>query len=92
MGESVVVFDPPHPWARFRAWDSLALGAAGWIEYLQGVARKHPDYLPAMNAGDIRTVAHVLKVAGYYTDREDHYRAAMMSNRALLERQLGPPP
>jgi hypothetical protein len=89
--QEIVVFDPPHPAARFRAWDSLQDGVAGWIRFYQRLANNNPTLLTALNNGDIPTVAQALADAHYYTGDERDYARDMASFRALVERQLGPP-
>jgi len=87
--QTIVVFEPPHPQCRFRAYNSLSEGAQRWIGHHQGTARKKPGYLDALNAGDITTVAHILKSVGYYTAAEADYAAAMKTHKVAIDRALG---
>jgi hypothetical protein len=75
---------------RFRAYASLALGAQLWLGHHQKIATSNPDYLRAINAGDIPTVAHLLKVAHYYTAPESNYANTMASQRKIVDQTLGP--
>jgi hypothetical protein len=87
---AVVVFDPPHPQCRFRAYASLRDGAQRWLGHHQSIARKDPNYINALNAGNIAAVAHALKMAGYYTAGEADYARAMTRTKAEVDRALGP--
>lgn len=74
---AVVVFQPPHPQCRFRAYASLADGAQRWITLHRKVAASHPEYLPALNAGDCTAAARILKFSHYYTGDEGAYARSM---------------
>lgn len=87
---TVVVFNPPHPACRFRAYDSLREGAQRWLGHHKGIAAKNAIYLEKLNAGDIPAVAHILKQNKYYTAAESDYRAAMERHRKEIDRSLGP--
>ena len=76
---AVLVFDPPHHQCRFRAYDNLADGAARWMSLHRKIAQSHPDYLATVNAGDCAGVAHILKLASYYTGDETVYGRSMQS-------------
>jgi hypothetical protein len=89
-GSVVVVFQPPHPQCRFRAYPTLALGAQHWLGYHQRLARTNVGYLTAVNAGDIRTVAHLLKLAHYYTAAETDYVKNMTAQKNVIDQKLGP--
>lgn len=73
-GQHVVVFDPPHSMARFRAYESLERGAAKWIAYH---AQQGREYIEKANAGDVAGVAGWLKSKRYYTGVEADYAAGM---------------
>jgi hypothetical protein len=90
-GTSVVVFQPPHPQCRFRAYVSLADGAQRWMRHHQSIALRNPTYLASLNAADIAAVAHALKQAGYYTAGEGDYARAMASRKAEVDRALATP-
>jgi hypothetical protein len=89
--QSVVVFDPPHEGARFRAFDSLAEGVQFWVGQHKDYGRRNPAHVPAIAAGDTATVAHVLKLVGYYTGSEPDYAAGMRLKKAQLDTVLGRP-
>lgn len=83
-GKAIVVFQPPHEQCRFRAYASLADGAAKWIEHHQRIAAQNPDYLAQLNAGDLPAIARSLKLARYYTAGEEGYAAAMVRSRVAI--------
>jgi hypothetical protein len=87
-----VVFDPPHPQCRFRAYASLQDGAQRWLGHRQRIAKGNADYVTALNAGDIGRVAHALKQARYYTAGEADYARSMTRTRAQIDKALGPLP
>jgi hypothetical protein len=88
-GKSIIVFDPPHPQCRFRAYSSLEDGAQRWLGHHQRIARANQDFLPALNRGDIPAVAHALKLAGYYTAGESDYARAMTRAKQDIDRSMG---
>jgi hypothetical protein len=88
----VVVFSPPHPQCRFRAYASLADGAQRWLGHHRRIASRNPNFLAALNVGDVAAVAHALKMARYYTAAEVDYARAMRRAKADVDRQLGPLP
>ena len=87
-----VVFDPPHPQCRFRAYASLQDGAQRWLGHHQRIAKGNSGYVAALNAGDIGSVAHALKQARYYTAGEADYARSMTRTRAQIDQALGPLP
>jgi hypothetical protein len=89
-GKVIVVFQPPHPQCRFRAYSSLQEGAERWLGHHQAIAKRDPSFLAALNAGDIAAVAHALKQARYYTAAESDYARAMVRTRAQIDQVLGP--
>lgn len=88
-GSRVVVFAPPHPASRFRAYANLKDGAQRWLGHHQRIARQNPGYLYSVNAGDTKSVAHALKMARYYTAGEADYARLMASKKAEIDRSLG---
>lgn len=88
----VVVFTPPHPQCRFRAYASLGDGAQRWLDHHKRISSANPDFLTALNAGDVTAVAHALKTARYYTAAEVDYGRAMTRAKADVDHQLGPLP
>jgi hypothetical protein len=89
-GKAVVVFQPPHPTARFRAFPTLADGAKGWMDHHKLVATRFPEYLATANAGNCASVAFMLKKDHYYTGDAGIYAASMTSKKAEIDRILGP--
>lgn len=92
VGKLVVVLDPPHPSARFRAYPSLAKGVEGFIELHKRIGAKIPAYLSALRAGDCHAVATILgspKVR-YYTGNVEAYAQGMINQRDIIIEGLGP--
>ena|GEM_PF-2770776 len=83
-GKKLVVFDPPHPVTRFRAYGSLKEGAIALVDYYA----KRPEILKAINSGDPQETAHLLKNAGYYTENETVYTNAMTKNKAQVDKDM----
>jgi len=86
---AVVVYEPPHAQCRFRAYSSLTDGAQRWLGHHQKIANKNPQFLSALNNGDVPAVAKALKQAGYYTAAESDYARAMTREKAKIDRELG---
>jgi hypothetical protein len=89
-GKAIVVFEPPHPQCRFRACSSLQDGAQRWLGHHQAIAKRDPNFITALNAGDVAAVAHALKQARYYTAGEADYARAMTRAKAQVDQALGP--
>lgn len=89
-GQSIVVFDPPHPQCRFRAYNSLQEGAQRWLSHHRRIAMQNSSFVTRLNEGDTAAVAHALKVAGYYTASEADYARGMAGHKTLIDRELGP--
>jgi peptidoglycan hydrolase-like protein with peptidoglycan-binding domain len=87
-----MLYDPPHPTSRFRAYASLEEGARFWIDHHADIAEKNPDYIKALNAGDIGAVARALKQANYYNSAEADYARGMTGTKADIDRAFGPLP
>jgi hypothetical protein len=87
---AVVVFQPPHPQCRFRAYSSLADGAQRWLTHHKSIAQKNAGFLTALNSGDTTAVAHALKQAGYYTASEASYAQGMAAQKKKIDSTLGP--
>lgn len=73
---ATVKFFPPHPACRFRAFTSLELGAADYIDLL--VRRfsddnQEKDAWHWVSQGDPVAFCHALKLKGYYTGDEVQY-------------------
>jgi hypothetical protein len=86
------VFYPPHPTCRFRSYASLQQGSQRWVQRYQGIARRSPAFLTAVNAGDVAGTAHALRQVGYYTATEESDARSMTSAKAQIDHQLGPLP
>lgn len=71
-----VIFDAPHPQCRFRAY-SREQGVEAFASTMKAHAAKDPAFLDALNAGDAKAVAHILKRHGYYTGSESAYAAGI---------------
>lgn len=84
-------YRPPDPTTRFRAFHSLEEGAQQWTDYHRHLAARRPDYLTALNAGDLATVAHILGPSGvvYFTDNETVYADALQRRLREVDSQLG---
>lgn len=83
-----VFFDPPHPQCRFRAFESLADGAADYLELLH---RRFAVAWPAVVAGDAAAFGHALKAAHYYTADEHAYTALLVRLMGQLRGALPAP-
>ena len=71
-----VIFDAPHPQCRFRAY-SREQGVDAFASTMKAHAAKDPAFLDALNAGDAKGVAHILKRHRYYTGSESAYAAGI---------------
>ena len=71
---TAVVFEPPHPATRFRAFDSLdeAMG-----EHLSLLRRRFARGWPGVLAGDVVAFARGLRAQGYFTASAEAYAAGM---------------
>jgi len=89
--QTLVIFEPPHWICRFRAYPTLQAGAQRWMAHHRGIAGKMPNYLTAVNAGDIPTVAAILKSDSvkYYSGDEAAYANGMTMRKAEIDRALG---
>jgi hypothetical protein len=83
-GKVHVIFDPPHPQARFKAIGSLDEGLRSHVEYYKKLAAEDPAFKKALEDGDTDTVAHILKVRGYYSGDEEAYKKGMRLHGAKL--------
>ena len=88
----MVLFSAPHMQCCFYAYASLKEGAERWLERYKTAARTYPDFFKILQAGDAAGVAKALGRAGYYTASEAAYANAMISQRRILDAQLGPIP
>lgn len=81
-----VWFDPPHPQTRFRAFDSLAEGAA---DYLAMLHKRFNLSWPAVISGNPEEFAHRLKLQRYYTADEAAYAKAVRLRFDAYNRYVG---
>jgi hypothetical protein len=91
-GQAIAVFYPPHPQCRFRSYSNFQQGAEQWVHRYQRIARRNPDFLTAVNAGDVPGTAHALAQVHYYTLDETAYANTMARNKAEIDRRLGAHP
>jgi hypothetical protein len=93
-GKMVVLLDPPHPGARFRANVTLELGVERFAWLHRRIAKKAEEYLPALRVGDCRSVARILgsPSVAYYTGNVDAYAQGMLNHRDIIDEGLGPIP
>jgi hypothetical protein len=89
IGSAVVVFQPPDPQCRFRAYTSFADGARKWLNYHRAIAAKDPTFLASINRGDTAAVAHTLKKAHSYTAAESDYARLIAAKKTEIDRILG---
>jgi hypothetical protein len=72
--------DPPHPWARFRAYDSLSDGLeAKWKYLTTNRYALQADVLGALLTGDIDELNSALFNAHFYTAGKKAYRQMLAS-------------
>ena len=89
-GKVIAVFEPPHPYSRFRAYGSLQQGAEKWLDHHKGIWRNNSSYIDLLNAGDVAGVAHAMREAKYYTGPEAAYMTNMKSCMKKINGELGP--
>jgi hypothetical protein len=89
-GKVIAVFEPPHPYSRFRAYASLQQGAQGWLDHHKGIWKNNSAYLGLLNSGDVAGVAHAMRLAKYYTGPESTYVSNMKSCKVKIDADLGP--
>jgi hypothetical protein len=91
-GKMVVVLDPPHPGARFRANPTLETGVERFAALHRRIGAKSELYVPALRTGDSRGVARILGSAsiGYFTGNVDAYAQGMITHRDIIDEGLGP--
>lgn len=88
-GNVGVLFQPPSPECRFRAFDSLSDGGAQWVALQQRIAANHTTYVDALNSGNCAVVAHLLRVANYYNAAESSYAAGLQRYLNTMPIDLG---
>ena len=91
-GKVVVLLDPPHPGARFRANATLEAGVERFTELHRRIAAKQEQFVPALRAGDSRGVARILgsPAVSYFTGNVDAYAQGMTNHRDIIDEGLGP--
>lgn len=70
-----MVFNPPHPATRFRAYDSLADAMKG--HFLLLCKGRYANCWSALLAGDVMAFAHAIKARGYMTSEAEPYGNGM---------------
>jgi hypothetical protein len=92
VGALVVLLDPPHPAARFRANRTLQDGIERFVAHHERIAARDPAYLSALARGDVFSVARILgsPAVRYFTGNVDAYAEGMASHREILDEGLGP--
>jgi hypothetical protein len=89
-GAPMVMFDPPSPVARFRAFASADDGMASWVGVKQSIDKKYGGYLDALNSGDAASMAHILiALAHYATQKESKYCDGIIKGKTWIDQQLG---
>lgn len=91
-GKTVVILDPPHPGARFRANLTLEAGVERFAAHHRRIAEKSDEFVVTLRAGDCRGVARILgspKIA-YFTGNVDAYAQGMTNHRDIIDEGLGP--
>jgi hypothetical protein len=89
-GHVAVVFDPPSPVCRFRAFDSLERAL---YEHLLLLLNRYNDAVTQALAGDVAAFARALKRNGYFTASVDAYAASLEKYFShALAALKGPPP
>lgn len=83
-GRTLVAYYPPHDKARFRAYGSIVEGGQKLLSKYKGYAARFPDFLPALNRGDLDAIAKILKQAGYYGADEATYARGLKTWRARI--------
>lgn len=89
-GKVVVILDPPHPGARFRANATLEVGVERFVALHRRLGTKKDAYVPALLSGDARTVARILGAVGYFTGDVEAYAQGMINHRDIIDEGLGP--
>lgn len=64
--------EPPHPWSKFAAFESLIAGIDGQLDYLRKPS--HQDVLAALQSGDPAAYVDRLHGDGYFTADPIAYR------------------
>ena len=83
------VFEPPHPQTHFRAFSTLAEGAA---EHLVTLRKRFAAAWAAVEAGDPADFGRRLKARRYYTAPEADYVRELERRAERLEAELPPRP
>lgn len=86
-GTARVWFDAPHPWSRFRAFETLREGAT---DYLGMLSMRFKSAWPYVVSGDPSSFVHECRRLGYFTAPEVPYRNAVVSLFAEFLPQVTP--
>jgi hypothetical protein len=84
QGNVAVVFEPPHPQCRFRAFD-FESGAAAYLDTVERCVGMPIEQV--VNAGEPHALVGALKKGGYFTGDPAHYTAGV---RRLFREGAGP--
>lgn len=71
-----IIYQPPHPATWFRSFNTLEDGVAFHLDLLKN--HRYKNSWKAVESGDPKLFAHLLKVSGYYTAPEPNYVQAIM--------------
>jgi hypothetical protein len=69
-------FYPNNPTSRFRAYHTLE---AGVLDYLASLQKRFNLAWPSVLSGNPEEFVHELKIQGYFTDSEQHYKANVVA-------------
>jgi hypothetical protein len=75
FGRVSVIFKPPHPQTRFRAYPSLDVAMEHHLDLL--AKKRFSSCWPSVLAGDVDGFAHALKAKGYFTADASAYANGM---------------
>ena len=78
-----VMIEPPHPWTRFQAFESLDEGVIAQHDYL----RRHPNVLSALQTGEPAEYNRMLDTADYYTADPGKYLSLLQGSLIRVKRQ-----
>ena len=78
-----VKYEPPHPYSRFAAYQTLEAGIAAWLAWY----RKRPSAIDAARIGP-QAFADELKRLKYFTASTAHYAKMLIDRRAQVMREV----
>jgi hypothetical protein len=86
-GQDLIVYDPPNSYARFKSSSSLASSARTWVGLHKLIAKKFPEFVPALDSGNVQSVVDVLKKwgpVGYFTGDPSLYKTGIETHLQIL--------